>query len=56
MCCRPLWDWVLDLLKHFVFDAQHLYKYNRTCFTHFFDEPWTANTFWDAQVCTYLHP
>ncbi|KAG2155366.1 uncharacterized protein EDB93DRAFT_1239231 [Suillus bovinus] len=40
--------------KHFVFDAQRLYKYNGRCFTSFFDEPWTANTFWDAQV--YAQP
>ncbi|KAG1904191.1 uncharacterized protein F5891DRAFT_1126623 [Suillus fuscotomentosus] len=36
--------------KHFVFDAQRLYKYNGARFTCFFNEPWTANTFWDAQV------
>ncbi|KAG2141316.1 hypothetical protein DEU56DRAFT_755019 [Suillus clintonianus] len=52
---QPLWDWVLDLLqnscfaKHFVFDAQHLYKFNGEHFMHFFDEPWTANSFWEAQ-------
>ncbi|KAG1872007.1 hypothetical protein C8R48DRAFT_770378 [Suillus tomentosus] len=36
--------------KHFVFDAQCLYKYNGARFTCFFDEPWTVNTFWDAQL------
>jgi hypothetical protein len=56
---RPLWDWACDLLKdphlgpHFVFDAQWLYKFDGQDFVHFFDEPWTANAFWDSQVCTY---
>ncbi|KAG2028516.1 hypothetical protein BDR03DRAFT_1076434, partial [Suillus americanus] len=54
---RPLWDWACDLLKdprlgpHFVFDAQRLYKYDGQDFVHFFDEPWTANAFWNSQVC-----
>ncbi|KAH7927024.1 hypothetical protein BV22DRAFT_1153995 [Leucogyrophana mollusca] len=52
---RPLWDWACDLLRnpqvgpHFVFDAQRLSKYNGTSFVRFYDEPWTANAFWDAQ-------
>ncbi|KAG2160202.1 uncharacterized protein EDB93DRAFT_1261699 [Suillus bovinus] len=52
---RPLWDWTCDLLKdprlgpHFVFDAQRLYKFDRQDFVCFFDEPWTANAFWDCQ-------
>jgi len=54
---RPLWDWVLDLLRdkhlapHFVFDAQHLSKFNGERFVCFIDEPWTADAFWNAQVC-----
>jgi hypothetical protein len=54
---RPLWDWVLDLLRdsclayHFVFDAQHLSKFNGEQFVRFIDEPWTADAFWNAQVC-----
>ncbi|KAG1889501.1 hypothetical protein F4604DRAFT_1674126 [Suillus subluteus] len=53
---RPLWEWALDMLQdqclvlHFVFDEQQLYKFNGTCFVHFIDEPWTANTFWDSQL------
>ncbi|KAG2159321.1 uncharacterized protein EDB93DRAFT_1237492 [Suillus bovinus] len=53
---RPLWDWACDLLKdphlglHFMFHAQRLYKYDRQDFVRFFDEPWTANAFWDSQV------
>ncbi|KAG1813073.1 hypothetical protein DFJ58DRAFT_850692, partial [Suillus subalutaceus] len=52
---RPLWDWACDLLKdprlgpHFVFDAQRLYKFDGRDFVHFFDKPWTANTFWNSQ-------
>ncbi|KAG2336213.1 hypothetical protein BDR05DRAFT_1006072 [Suillus weaverae] len=52
-CC--LWSWALDLMRdsrfapHFMFDAQHLYKFNGPCFVRFIDEPWTANAFWDAQ-------
>jgi hypothetical protein len=54
---RPLWDWALDLLQdkhlayHFVFDAQRLSKFNGEQFIHFIDEPWTADAFWNAQVC-----
>ncbi|KAG1897928.1 uncharacterized protein F5891DRAFT_1241093 [Suillus fuscotomentosus] len=52
---RPLWDWVLDLLRdkrlapHFVFDAQCLSKFNGERFVRFIDEPWTADVFWKAQ-------
>ncbi|KIJ58589.1 hypothetical protein HYDPIDRAFT_178048 [Hydnomerulius pinastri MD-312] len=52
---RPLWDWICDLLRdpkfgpHFVFDAQRLSKYDGKQFVRFFDEPWTANSFWDHQ-------
>ncbi|KAG2140493.1 uncharacterized protein EDB93DRAFT_1089821, partial [Suillus bovinus] len=54
---RPLWDWALDLLQdsrlapHFVFDTQHLTKFNGEQCVCFIDEPWTADAFWDAQVC-----
>lgn len=54
---RPLWDWGLDLLRdkylapHFVFDAQRLSKFDGERFVRFIDEPWTADAFWDAQVC-----
>jgi hypothetical protein len=57
MYSRCLWSWALDLMRdsrfapHFVFDAQRLYKFNGERFVRFIDEPWTANAFWDAQVC-----
>ncbi|KAL4062014.1 hypothetical protein J3A83DRAFT_4364795 [Scleroderma citrinum] len=50
-----LWDWACDLLKdphvglNFVFDAQHLSKFDGTSFVCFIDEPWTANKFWNVQ-------
>ena len=56
---HPLMDWALNLLKdpsigpHAVFDAEQLYKYNGEKFVHFYDEPWTGNAFWEAQMCTY---
>jgi hypothetical protein len=57
MYSRCIWDWTLDLLRdsrfgpHFVFDAQRLSKFNGERFVRFIDEPWTADSFWDAQVC-----
>jgi hypothetical protein len=57
MYSRCLWSWALDLMRdsrfapHFTIDAQHLYKFNGARFVRFIDEPWTANAFWDAQVC-----
>jgi len=57
---RPLMDWALDLLKdphvgpHAVFDAERLFKYDGENFVRFYDEPWTAEAFWKAQVCSYF--
>ncbi|KAI6006711.1 hypothetical protein F5J12DRAFT_720979, partial [Pisolithus orientalis] len=57
MYYHSLWDWACNLLKdsgvgpYFVFDAQHLSKFNGTSSVHFINEPWTANKFWDVQVC-----
>ncbi|KAG1842561.1 hypothetical protein F4604DRAFT_1597362, partial [Suillus subluteus] len=54
---RPLWDWVVDILQHpvigphCVFDAQQLSKFDRQTFIRFIDEPWTADAFWERQVC-----
>ncbi|KAI6028153.1 hypothetical protein EDC04DRAFT_2869153 [Pisolithus marmoratus] len=54
---HPVWEWALDLLEnellapHFVWDAQHLYKYSEEGPKHFYDEPWTADCWWDIQVC-----
>jgi len=59
MWYRPLWDWVNDLLNdpllapHFVWDAERLFKYstNKQEWIRFIDEPWTADRWWDIQVC-----
>ncbi|KAF9223570.1 hypothetical protein BS17DRAFT_706213 [Gyrodon lividus] len=40
------------LAPHFVWDAQCLYKHNGEHFEHFIHEPWTANCWWNLQVCT----
>ncbi|KIK25431.1 hypothetical protein PISMIDRAFT_9624 [Pisolithus microcarpus 441] len=50
-----LWDWVCGLLKHpsiglhFVFDVQHLSKFDGLSFIRFIDELWMANEFWNIQ-------
>lgn len=55
---RDLWEWATDLLRdphlfpYFHFDAQRLSKFNGQSFERFVDEPFTAQDFWDAQVCT----
>jgi len=54
---RDLWEWAADLLRdprlfpHFTFDAQHLSKFDGETFVRFVDEPYTAQDFWDFQVC-----
>ncbi|KAI6037443.1 hypothetical protein BKA83DRAFT_4460325 [Pisolithus microcarpus] len=62
MYYRSLWDWACGLLKHpsigphFIFDAQHLSKFDGSSFIHFIDEPWMANEFWNIQVCLKVLP
>ncbi|KAI6043238.1 hypothetical protein EDC04DRAFT_2600286 [Pisolithus marmoratus] len=47
--------WALNLLEnellapHFVWDAQHLYKYSAEGFEHFYNELWTVDCWWDIQ-------
>ena len=56
MWFQSLWDWACDLLKdlriglHFVFDAQHLSKFDGQLFVCFIDELYTADDFWNYQV------
>ena len=58
---KSIWDWACDLLRdprigpHITFDAQRLFKYNGEKFVRFIDEPWTANSFWDFQVCSLIY-
>ena len=53
---RPLWEWGLDLLNHprliskFVWDAEHVFKYDGSHWVRCFHEPWTANNWWKIQV------
>ncbi|KAI6018654.1 hypothetical protein BKA83DRAFT_4464950 [Pisolithus microcarpus] len=53
--CHLLWDWACSLLKHpsigphFIFDMQHLSKFNSSSFICFIDEPWMADKFWNIQ-------
>jgi hypothetical protein len=55
---QPLWDWAVDLLRHptigpqCVFDAQRLSKFDGDSFIRFIDESWTADAFWECQVCS----
>ena len=60
MHCRPLWDWALGLLDHprlisrFVWDAERISKFNGSKWVRLYHEPWTANDWWNIQVCYIL--
>jgi hypothetical protein len=41
-----------DILPHFQWDAQKKYQHNGTSFERVIDEPWTADAWWELQVCT----
>ncbi|KAI0085317.1 hypothetical protein BDY19DRAFT_1059668 [Irpex rosettiformis] len=53
---RSLWDWVVaqvedkKLAPHFHWDAQRLSKYNGDGWVRFYEEPWTADMFWEVQT------
>ena len=53
---KPLWEWALDLAGdpllslHFVWDAEKVSKFNGTRYVRMYHEPWTADSFWSAQV------
>ena len=53
---RPLWEWVVaqvedpKLAPYFHWDAQRLSKYDGDKWVRFYEEPWTADMFWDVQV------
>ncbi|KAI9435631.1 hypothetical protein BJY52DRAFT_1197489 [Lactarius psammicola] len=52
---RPLWNWAVDLIldpqlaPHFEWDAQKVFKHDGENVTCVYDEPWTADTFWNFQ-------
>lgn len=40
-----------SLAPFFEWDAQRLYKFDGKKFVRYIHEPWTANRFWEVQVC-----
>ncbi|KAF8164494.1 hypothetical protein K438DRAFT_1909729 [Mycena galopus ATCC 62051] len=60
MYARPLWNWTLDLIQDprlapwFVWDAVKMYRHNGTSFVRFRNEPWTADAYWQLQLCPYI--
>ncbi|KAI9443747.1 hypothetical protein BJY52DRAFT_1206738 [Lactarius psammicola] len=61
---RPLWNWAVDLIldpqlaPHFEWDAQKVFKHDGENVTRVYDEPWTADTFWNfqSQIPEGAHP
>ena len=57
--CRPLWDWVMDhlinpeIVRHFEWDAQKVFKYDGKNYSRLYTEPWTGKRFWEIQVRTF---
>lgn len=54
--CRPLWDWLTNLLEdphlalYFEWDAKRFPKFDGQTWQPFVYEPWTAERFWTVQV------
>ncbi|KAH8991781.1 hypothetical protein EDB86DRAFT_3065116 [Lactarius hatsudake] len=50
-----LWDWAMDLVQssqlatHFHWDAEKIFQCNEGSSVRVFNEPWSADAFWDAQ-------
>ena len=42
-----------DLIQHFEWDACRMSKFDKqsNSWVRFYDEPWTADRFWETQVC-----
>ncbi|KAJ7914598.1 hypothetical protein B0H13DRAFT_2250692 [Mycena leptocephala] len=53
---RPLWDWARSLTQDprlassFVWDAEKAHKFDGETYVRFYQEPWTADAFWEAQA------
>ena len=39
-----------EVVQHFEWDAQKVFRYDGQHYTRVFTEPWTAKRFWDIQV------
>lgn len=58
---RPLWDWAVDLISepqlapHFEWDARKVFKFGGENCTRVYDEPWTADMFWEFQVRIFIY-
>ncbi|KAH9017269.1 hypothetical protein EDB85DRAFT_2203032 [Lactarius pseudohatsudake] len=52
---RALWDWATDLVQssqlatHFHWDAEKIFQCDEGSSVRVFNEPWSADAFWDAQ-------
>ncbi|KAH9039002.1 hypothetical protein EDB85DRAFT_1860186 [Lactarius pseudohatsudake] len=52
---RALWDWATDLVQssqlatHFHWDAEKIFRCDEGSSVRVFNEPWSADAFWDAQ-------
>ncbi|KAI9444316.1 hypothetical protein H4582DRAFT_2071883 [Lactarius indigo] len=61
---RPLWDWAVDLImdpqldQYFEWDAQKVFKHDGENISRVYDEPWTADSFWNFQsgIPKGVHP
>ncbi|KAI9441949.1 hypothetical protein BJY52DRAFT_1195036 [Lactarius psammicola] len=58
---RALWDWAMDLVHspqlapHFHWDAEKTFRCNGESSIRIFNEPWSADVFWDAQAQGLAH-
>lgn len=39
-----------EVVRHFEWDAQKIFKYDGERYTRIYTEPWTGKRFWDIQV------
>ena len=42
------------IMQQFHWNAEKHFKYDGDKFEHFIDEPWTADAWWELQVCMVL--
>lgn len=57
---RDFWEWAMTLVKdpvlapYMEWSAQKLYKWNGEEWVRFVNEPWTADLWWEEQVCILM--